>query len=95
MENYIADRLMSLPNIGPLLSKKLRQAGFFSHQQLMEAGAETCFQKLKALDENMSLYTLYALEGAITGTKRHLLNTERRIQLKTFFEFLVKGRKAA
>lgn len=85
MNTCSPDELTSLPNIGPTLKCQLNEIGIYTAEQLVELGAEKCFLRLKERNQNISLYSLYAIEGAIEGRKRHLLDTQRRIALKTFF----------
>jgi DNA transformation protein len=61
----IMSELIKLPNIGSELAKRLELAGIKSSEELIEAGTESAFIRLKTVFPNACHNQLYALEGAI------------------------------
>lgn len=82
--------LTALPNIGPELSRLLREAGINDAEALRAVGAEEAFLRLKAREPDSCFHKLTALEGAVQGVRKSLLTPERRAELRTFFDGLEK-----
>lgn len=79
--------LSKLPNIGTVLSNKLKEAGISNKLTLTELGSENAIVRLTTIDNSgVCLNMLYALEGAIQGIRWHNLNKERKDELKDFFQ---------
>jgi len=74
--------LSELPNIGDVLAKRLAAVGIHTPADLAEAGSLDVLQRLDALNTPGCLNMLYALEGALRGTRWHNLSPEVKNQLK-------------
>jgi len=77
--------LSQLPNIGNVLSEKLRQIEITTPEKLLQTGTEQTFIRLMTVDKSACLSELLALEGAIQGIRWHNLPKERKEELKVFF----------
>lgn len=75
-------------NIGKNLSDKLIEAGIYSISELKAAGSENVFIRIRTIDGSACLNMLYAIEGAIQEIRWHNLDTERKNELKDFFDNL-------
>ena len=82
------NELSDLPNIGEKLEEKLIQVGIRNIDELKNTGTENAFIRLKTIDENVCINTLYALEGAIQKIRWHKLPKNRKIQLLDFYNSL-------
>jgi DNA transformation protein len=80
------NRLTTLPNIGKTLSEKLRDVGVETPEDLLSAGSENAFIRLKTVDNGACFSELCALEGAIQGIRWHDLAADRKNELKLFYE---------
>jgi DNA transformation protein and related proteins len=80
--------LMTLPNIGKELAKKLAQAGVKTAEQLRSIGSEQSFIRIMAYDPKACLSMLSALEGAVQGIRWHCISAERKKELKYFYDQL-------
>jgi len=80
--------LSKLPNIGKTLADKLIQVGINTPNDLKSTGSEDSFVRIKTVDSNACINTLYALEGAIQGIRWHNLDSARKTELKDFFDHL-------
>ncbi len=76
--------LQSMRNIGKEMARKLTAVGIASAEELIAAGAEEAFLRLKAAYPKACLVHLYALEGAIQNTEYNSLSEERKKELKAF-----------
>lgn len=77
--------LVSLPNIGVTLAKKLNRIGITNLEQLKAIGSKQALINISTLDNSGAcLNMLYALEGAIQGIRWHNLNNEIKQELKEF-----------
>ena len=81
-------RLTDLPNIGPELEQKLIEIGITSRAELINAGTENVFIRLKAIDNSACINKLYAIEGAIQGIRWHGIDKGRKEELKHFINEL-------
>lgn len=80
--------LRSMMNIGREMEKKLKSVGICSAEELMAAGAEASFARLKERYPQVCLVHLYALEGAVCQTEFNSLSKERKNELKRFSDGL-------
>lgn len=78
-------KLCDLPNIGKKLAEKLSLIGINEPKMLLEKGSKDTFLKLKIIDSDVCINTLYAIEGAIQGIRWHGLSKEVKIDLLSFF----------
>ncbi|EGP4893633.1 TfoX/Sxy family protein [Enterococcus faecium] len=77
-------KLRDYPNIGKEVEKQLNAVGIYTMEQLKKVGAEQAWLKIKKKDHSACLHRLLALEGAIRGIKKSLIDTERKNELKNF-----------
>ena len=78
--------LTELPNIGKVLAQKLTEVDIKSPGDLISAGSENAFIRIKTVDPDACINMLYALEGAIQGIRWHNLTAERKRELTAFFK---------
>lgn len=78
--------LSKLPNIGKKLEEQLHQVGINTADELKETGAKDAWLKIQAIDESACINRLLALEGAIEGVKKTLLQDEVKTDLKEFYQ---------
>lgn len=74
-----------LPNLGPHSRIELERVGIRTADDLMEAGAEKAWLKMRVNDPGVCLHQLYALEGAIRGIPKRYLPEDRKAELREFF----------
>ncbi|MDO5053625.1 MAG: TfoX/Sxy family DNA transformation protein [Pseudoclavibacter sp.] len=72
--------LTELPNVGPALSRALRQAGIDTPAKLIEAGSVEAWQRIHPTFD--CFHSLLALEGAVQGIPKNRLDQETRRRLK-------------
>lgn len=82
------NKLNTLPNIGKTLEKRLNNVGIDSEEKLKELGSKEAFMRLKGLDNDVCINTLYALDGAIRGIRWHSLDESIKTELKDFYNFI-------
>lgn len=80
--------LSKLPNIGKTLADKLIQVGINTPNDLKSIGSEDSFVRIRTVDSNACINTLYALEGAVQGIRWHNLDSARKAELKDFFDHI-------
>lgn len=81
------EQLIDLPNIGPVLAEELKQVGIDTPEALREAGAEVAWLRIRLqVDSGACLHKLQALAGAEAGIPKKELASERKAQLKAFFQ---------
>lgn len=83
--------LTSMMNIGREMAKKLRSVGISSAEELIAAGPEQAFARLKEQYPQVCLVHLYALEGAVTQTEFNSLPEEKKRGLKRFNDGLAEA----
>jgi len=66
--------LKALPNIGVELEKRLRLADIGTAEEFRQVGTINAFIRIKAIDNDVCVNTLMALEGAIQGVRWHNLS---------------------
>ena len=83
--------LTDIPNIGKILVDKLNIIGIKTEQDLKNTGSENAIIKIITIENSGAcINMLYALEGAIQGVRWHVLNKERKQELKEFYRILEK-----
>lgn len=80
--------LINLPNIGPELSRLLKQADIRDAEVLRALGTEAVFLRLKGRDPAACFHKLTAIEGAVQGIKKSQIPPERKAELRQFFDGL-------
>ena len=74
--------LEALPNIGPVLARRLRRSGIADAEAFLALGDAAAFSRLRAeLPDEACLSTRYALAGAARGVRWHALDPALRRQL--------------
>lgn len=81
----MASDLSERINIGSDTESKLFQVGIDSLEKLIATGSEKAFLKLRTIDPDACLSLLYGLEGAILNLKWHEIPSDRKQELKQFF----------
>jgi len=74
--------LSELPNIGKELEMRLNSVGIHNPAELAELGSVGVLKRLDVLNSPGCLNMLYALEGAIRGTRWHNLPSPLKDELK-------------
>lgn len=82
--------LTSMMNIGREMENKLKAVGIGSAEELIAAGAEEAFTRIKARYPQVCLVHLYALEGAVCQTEFNNLSKEKKAELKRFSDGLAE-----
>ena len=80
--------LLKLKNLGPKTVPQLVEVGILSHADLISLGTEQTFSRIyfRFRDESrLSLNYLYALEGALDDCDWRWISSERKLELKHFF----------
>lgn len=85
------NQLSDMPNIGKVVEELLVKTGIEDQEALKEIGSKEAFKRIKKLDETSCLNKLYALEGAIQGIRWHDLSTEKKAELKAYFNKIKDG----
>ncbi len=78
-------QLANLPNIGKVVEGQLNQVGIETTEQLVQTGAENAWLKIQSIDSSACIHRLLALEGAVRGIKKTDIPTERKAELKDFY----------
>ena len=78
--------LSKLPNIGKTVEEQLIQVGISSADELKGIGAKAAWLKIQEIDESACIHRLLALEGAIQGVKKTMLQDEVKTDLKEFYQ---------
>ena len=82
-------RLKDLPNLGIRMEMLLREIGINSVGALREAGAKSCWLRLRMRNQHLGLSCLLALQGAISGHHQAALPAEIREELRNWFNCTV------
>ena len=77
--------LVSLPNIGKTMEKRLAMIGINDIETLLKTGSKVAFIKLRLAEGDTCFSTLCGLEGAVQGIRWHKLSSETKEDLKIFF----------
>ncbi len=78
--------LAQLPNIGKVVEEQLQQVGITTYEELKAIGSKGAWLKIQAMDPSACIHRLYALEGAIEQIKKNQLSSEKKAELKAFYE---------
>lgn len=78
-------QLANLPNIGKVVEEQLNKVGIETTEQLEKTGAENAWLKIQSIDSSACIHRLLALEGAVRGIKKTDIPTERKAELKDFY----------
>ena len=81
-------KLTDMPNIGRILAHKLLRAGIKTPGQLLETGSSIAFLRIRALEPDACVCSLFALEGAVRGIRWHQLPGETKQDLREFYYLL-------
>lgn len=76
--------LNTLPNIGKVLSDRLKQVDIKTAEELKALGSENAFIRLLTVDPTSCLHEFFALEGAVQGIRWHNLDEARKDELRVF-----------
>lgn len=77
--------LSGLVNIGGAVEEQLMQVGIHSADELKRIGAREAWLRIQAIDESACIHRLMALEGAIQGVKKSMLDDGVKADLKAFY----------
>lgn len=80
--------LTALANIGKTLADRLEQAGITTSHQLKELGVKEVFVRVKCVYPDACINHLYAIEGAVQNIRWHNISSERKKELKSFYDSL-------
>ena len=75
-------------NIGPILMGKLLKIGIKSREELINLGSKKTFILLSENRLEPCLSTLFAFEGAVENIRWHYLSSNRKKELREFFEII-------
>lgn len=78
--------LTSLPNIGKVLSVRLKQVNINTIDDLITIGSENAFIRLLTVDQTTCLNELFALEGAIQNIRWHNLDESKKNDLRIIYK---------
>ena len=78
--------LSSLPNIGKVVEAQLMQVGIHSAEELKRIGAREAWLRIQKIDASACIHRLMALEGAIQGVKKSMLDDGEKAELKAFYQ---------
>ncbi|MFC3395237.1 TfoX/Sxy family DNA transformation protein [Brenneria rubrifaciens] len=79
-------RLKDLPNLNHDIERLLWKVGIKNIDELQQCGAKISYLKLRAVSANLSVNTLLALAGAISGTHQAALPIGIRNELVEWYE---------
>jgi DNA transformation protein and related proteins len=82
--------LSKLPNIGHELEEILFLIGIKTVDDLLKTGSKETFIRIKSIDPQACINKLYALEGACQNIRWHLLDKQKKMELKDLFDVLQK-----
>lgn len=77
-------KLSDMDNIGPTLEQKLINSGIMTPMDLRRMGSKSAYRILKEHDQDVTIDTLYALEGSIEGIRSNDLPDDIKADLKKF-----------
>lgn len=77
--------LTKLPNIGKALEKQLNQVGITTYEGIKTKGSKNVWLDILSFDSSACINKLYALEGAIQGINKTLLQSNTKKDLKDFY----------
>ena len=86
--------LTDLPNIGPVLADNLRRVEITTPEELRAVGACEAWLRIRTrVDSGACFHQLTALAGAEAGIPKKELPSERRAELKAFFDQHTKSKR--
>lgn len=77
--------LSKLPNIGKTLEEQLMEVGINTPDELERVGSKEAWLRILTIDDSACINRLMALEGAIRGIKKNLLDDSIKAELKEFY----------
>jgi DNA transformation protein len=81
--------LSKLPNVGKVLEGNLLAVGIETPEQLREIGVEETFLRIRLQrDPGACLHMLYGIQGAIEGIPDKFLPSQKKEELKKFYNNL-------
>ncbi len=80
------NRLIDLPNLGPVVAEQMRQAGIDSPETLLALGSVEAALRFVESGVSVCGSKLSALEGAIRGVRWHAIPANERTALRERFE---------
>ena len=83
--------LSKLPNIGKTVEEQLIKIGINTPDELRTVGAKTAWLKIQEMDESACINRLMALEGAIRGINKTILDEDVKADLKEFYQWKKKN----
>lgn len=83
------DDLRLLPNIGEVLRNRLIEVGIKTSTDLKIIGSENAFLALREIDPGACINELMALEGAVQNIRWHLLDDNRKQELRAFHQLVL------
>lgn len=78
--------LSDLPNIGKVVEAQLMQVGIHSAEELKRIGAREAWLRIQKIDASACIHRMMALEGAIEGVKKSMLDDGVKAELKAFYQ---------
>lgn len=84
-EYYNMGELSKLPNIGQAVEKQLNDVGIKTYEELKSIGSKEAWLRIKVIDDSACIHRLLAMEGAIRGVKKTLLDEDTKKDLKEFY----------
>ena len=78
--------LKTLPNIAEKLEAQLNEVGIDSIDALKQTGSREAWLRIASIDPSACYMRLCALEGAIQGVRWHHLETDKKKDLKAFYD---------
>ncbi len=87
------DDLSRLPNIGPVLARKLCDCGIRSYDDLVEVGSVGALLRITGRKGGTHCNMLYALEGAIRGIRWHGIPKDERAKLRAALRLDLEQRR--
>ncbi|MCX8957428.1 TfoX/Sxy family DNA transformation protein [Erwinia psidii] len=88
-------RLKDLPNLTMRLEVLLRHVGISTVKMLKEQGSRRCWLKLHALNQNLGINVLFALEGAILGQHHEALPPALKAELRHWYSETLRLKRFA
>lgn len=83
--------LLKLPNIGKTVEEQLNDVGIYTKEDLKAVGSKKAWLMIQSIDETACIHRLLALEGALKGVKKTMLDDETKKDFKAFYQTHKKG----
>lgn len=78
--------LENLPNIGQTVAAQLEAVGIRTADELRRIGSREAWLRIQAIDPSACIHRLNALEGAVQGCKKSVLDPAVKAELKAFYQ---------